>query len=258
MPVKSFRFLQKPKRTKAMNQHIFPLTDDHRQIQLLLPWYVNHSLEQNERKQVENHLRSCILCRRELVVLRKLAEDVNQSSVLDVAAEASFARLRGKLQAAEPDRSFINQQNPDWLKKSANATSGLSVHTTNKARRLLRFSGRAGKYVAIAASMLLAMIPVVMQYGRSSGTTDYYTLSDAKPESPTGTQLRIVFSKSLPSAEINLLLEKIHGQLVEGPNSVGAYTARLSTGKDNQDLTAAVAFLRKQQNVLLVEPVIEP
>ena len=101
-----------------MNQHTFPLTDDHQQIQLLLPWYVNHSLEQNERKQVENHLRSCILCRRELVVLRKLAEDVNQSSVLDVAAEASFARLRGKLQAAEPDRSFINQQNPDWLKLS--------------------------------------------------------------------------------------------------------------------------------------------
>ena len=241
-----------------MNQHTFPLTDDHQQIQLLLPWYVNHSLEQNERKLVESHLRSCILCHRELVVLRKLAEDVNKSSVLDVAAEASFARLRGKLQAAEPVRSFINQQNPDWLKKSVNVTSSLSVHTTNKAGRLLRFSGRAGRYFAIAASMLLAMIPVVMQYGRSSATTDYYTLSDAKPESPSGTKLRIVFSKSLPTTEINLLLEKIHGELVEGPSSVGAYTARLSTGKDSQDLTAAVTLLRKQQNVLLVEPVIEP
>jgi hypothetical protein len=84
------------------------------------------------------------------------------------------------------------------------------------------------------------------------------TLSDAKPEYPTGTKLRIVFSKSLLTTEINLLLDKIHGQLVEGTSSVGAYTARLSTGKDSQDLTAAVALLRKQQNVLLVEPVIEP
>ena len=245
-----------------MNRHTSPLTDEHQQIMLLLPWYLNKSLEQDERQRVKSHLRNCILCNREMVVLRKLATAVKQSSDLDVAADASFASLRSKLQTADPVRqkpvSGNSRTTLVGFEKHAHATSGLSVHTINKAGRLLRFSGRAGKYFAIAASMLLAMIPVVMQYGRSSGTTDYYTLSDAKPESPTGTQLRIVFSKSLPSAEINLLLEKIHGQLVEGPNSVGAYTARLSTGKDNQDLTAAVAFLRKQQNVLLVEPVIEP
>lgn len=74
----------------------------------------------------------------------------------------------------------------------------------------------------------------------------------------TGTKLRIVFSKSLLTTEINLLLDNIHGQLVDEPSSVCAYTARLSTGKDSQDLTAAVALLRKQQNELLVEPVIEP
>ena len=105
--------------------------------------------------------------------------------------------------------------------------------------------------------MLLAIIPLVLQYGRSPATTDYYTLSTAKPESPTGTNLRVVFSKSLPDAGINSLLEKIHGQLVEGPNSVGAYTVRLGADKNSQDLTAAVGLLRNQQNVLLVEPVIE-
>ena len=102
------------------------------------------------------------------------------------------------------------------------------------------------------------MIPLIMQYGQSPVTTDYYTLSAAKPESPVGTKLRVVFSKSLPDAGIDSLLEKIHGQLVEGPNSVGAYTVRLDADKDSPDLTAAVALLRNQQNVLLVEPVIEP
>ena len=38
------------------------LNDQHQQIQLLLPWYLNESLEHNERQQVEIHLRSCILC----------------------------------------------------------------------------------------------------------------------------------------------------------------------------------------------------
>ncbi len=245
-----------------MNRPTSPLTDEHQQIMLLLPWYLNKSLEKDERLRVERHLRNCILCNREMVALRKLATAVKQSSDLDVAAEASLASFRKKLQTADRVRqkpvSVSDRTTLVLPEKRAYVPSDLSVHATNKARRLLRLSGRAGKHFAIAASMLLAMVPVVMQYGRSSGTTDYYTLSAAKPESPSGTQLRIVFSKSLPTTEINLLLEKIHGQLVEGPNSVGAYTARLSTGKDSQDLTAAVALLRKQQNVLLVEPVIEP
>jgi len=229
---------------------------------LLLPWYLNQSLEEDERQQVESHLRSCILCKRELVVLQKLAAAVKQSSDLDVAAEASFAGLRAKLQIVEPVRqnpeSSNNQPKPGWFGKRANAAPGLSGHAANRPNRLLRLSGSTVIRFAIAASMLLAMIPLIMQYGRSPVTTDYYTLSAAKPESPAGAKLRIVFSKSLPDAGIEALLEKVHGQLVEGPNSAGAYTVKLDSGKDSLDVTAAVALLRNQQNVLLVEPVIEP
>ena len=245
-----------------MNRPASPSTDEHQQIMLLLPWYLNKSLEQDERQRVESHLRNCILCSREMVALQKLATAVKQSSDLDVAAEASLASFRKKLQTADPVRqkpvSGNNRTALVGLEKRVQVSPDLPGNSANRYNRLLCLRGSSIKHFAIAASMLLAMIPVVMQYGRSPGTTDYYTLSDAKPESPTGTKLRIVFSKSLPTTEINLLLEKIHGQLVEGPNSVGAYTARLSTGKDSQDLTAAVALLRKQQNVLLVEPVIEP
>jgi hypothetical protein len=241
-----------------MNRHTLPLIDDHQQIQLLLPWYVNHSLEQNERKQVVSHLRGCILCRRELVVLHKLAADVNQSSVLDIAAEASFAGLRAKLLAVEPVRSSINQQSPGWLGKPASPMSSLSDNTATRVRRLLRFRGGSGKYFAIAASMLLVMIPLIMQLERSPVIMDYYTLSSAKPVFPEGTKLRVVFSKSLPDTVIDSLLEKVHGKLVEGPNSVGAFTVRLGDGQDSSQLTTAIAFLRNQQNVLLVEPVIEP
>ncbi len=245
-----------------MNRHTSPLTDQHQQTMLLLPWYLNKSLEQDERQQVESHLRNCMLCNRELIALRKLAATVKQSSDLDMVAEASFASFREKLQTVDPVRQKLMSGNKRTTlvcpEKRAHASPGLSGNSANRYNRLLRLRGSSVKHCAIAASMLLAMIPLVMQYGRSSVTTDYYTLSAAKPESPSGTKFRIVFSKALPTTEINLLLEKIHGQLVEGPSSVGAYTARLSTDKDSQDLTAAVAFLRKQQNVLLVEPVIEP
>ena len=245
-----------------MNQHSSPSTDQHRQIFLLLPWYLNKSLEQDELQHVESHLRNCMICNRELVALRQLASTVNRSSDMDTAAEASFAKLREKLQPPDPLRKkplpSSNQPRLVWSRKPAAASPDLSVYTANRYSRLLSLRGNSVTHFAIAASMLLAIIPLVMQYGRSPATTDFYTLSAAKPESPAGTRLRVVFSKSLPDAGINSLLEKIHGQLVEGPNSVGAYTVRLGADQNSEDLTAAIALLRNQQNVLLAEPVIEP
>jgi hypothetical protein len=245
-----------------MNQTTSPSTEQHQQILLLLPWYLNKGLEKDERQQVESHLRNCIVCRRELVVLRKLAAAVKQSSDLDVAAGVSFAGLRKKLQTADPVRQKPEPSNNPptlvWLGKRANAVPGLSGNAANQHSRLLSLSGSKVTRFAIAASMLLAMIPLIMQYRQSPATTGYYTLSADKPEAPAGTKLRVVFSKSLPDAGINALLEKIHGQLVEGPNSAGAYTVRLGADKDSLDSTAAVALLRSQQNVLLAEPVIEP
>ena len=245
-----------------MNLHASPPTDQHQQIQLLLPWYLNKTLQQDEQRQVESHLRNCMLCNRELVALRKLAATVKQSSDLDVAAEASFAKLREKLQTPDPLRKkplpSNNQPRLVWSRKPAAAAPGLSVNVANRYSQLLSLRGSSVTHFAIAASMLLAIIPLVLQYGRSPATTDYYTLSAAKPESPTGTKLSIVFSKSLLTADMDLLLEKINGQLVEGPNSVGAYTVRLGADQNSEELTAVVALLRNQQNVLLVEPVIEP
>ncbi|MEI7995772.1 MAG: zf-HC2 domain-containing protein [Methylococcaceae bacterium] len=245
-----------------MTQQTYAPNDLHHQIQLLLPWYLNKSLAKDEQQRVESHLRNCIRCSQELFVLRKLAAAVNESSDLEVAAEVSFAGLRGQLHAAYLTRdksvSSNNQTRPVLSRKPANTAASQLGNLPNRGIRLSRFKGFKVTHFAIAASLLLTIIPLVMHYGRLPTTTDYYTLSAAKPESPTGTKLRIVFSKSLLNADMDLLLEKIDGQLVEGPNSVGAYTVRLGVDQNSDELTAVIALLRNQQNVLLVEPVIEP
>ncbi len=245
-----------------MNRHTSRSAVQHQQILLLLPWYLNQTLEQDERQRVERHLNNCMLCNRELVALRELAAAVKHSSDLEMAAEASFAKLRPFLKTAievrQPPEPSHNPPATGWFGKRAHAAPGLSGPAVNRQSRLLRLSGSTVTRFAIAASMLLAMIPLIMQYGRPPATTDYYTLSAARPESPAGAKLRVVFAKSLPDAGIDALLEQIHGQRIEGPNSAGAYTVKLDAGKDGVDVTAAVALLRSEQNVLLVEPVLEP
>lgn len=209
----------------------------HQQVQLLLPWYVNQSLLKHEHRLVEHHIRYCLPCRKELDSLRKLAEAAAQVSDQDLAAETSFASLRAKLPARTQSTASVKTTPPGRIGKFANKTS-------------VGF--------AIAASLLLMVIPLTLHTVQTNLTGDYYTLSAAKPESARGEELRVVFAKSLSDAEITAVLAEIHGQLVGGPNSVGALTVRLEAAGSSPHLQEAVALLRGRQDVLLAEPVTQP
>ena len=110
----------------------------------------------------------------------------------------------------------------------------------------------------MAASLLLAVIPLTLHTLKTNTTDDYYTLSAAKPESTGGKALRVVFAKSLSDAEVAAVLAEIHGQRIGEPNSVGALTVRIGTDEGSPHLEGAVALLRSRQDVLLAEPVMQP
>lgn len=241
-----------------MNSHTLQSTDQHQQISLLLPWYLNQSLELAERQQVENHIRGCMLCRRELVHLGKLAVAIKQAPDLDVAADASFNKLRAKLQMTRQQAESFDAHQPDVsLEKRVERNRRLTASATHRRQSFWGFIFTKGTRLAIAASVLVAIIPMAMLYGLApTAEESYHTLSDAKPDSGNGIQLRVVFSKSLSDTDINALLAKINGERVEGPNSLGAYTVRLDSGKEARDLASAIAFLRGQQDVILAEPVV--
>ena len=245
-----------------MTKYMLSSINQHQELQLLLPWYVNESLGEVERLQVEEHIHGCLLCNRELVALRKLQVAVNQTSILQMAAEVSFASVCEKMQlmASEGVCLIPSLQEPalNSMGRSVNRRTGFSDKAVKRPRRLLRFSDTPTKRFAIAASMLVVLGVQTMQLKQSSITEGYYTLSAAKPESVTGVKLRVVFANTVKDADINLLIEEIHGQRVEGTNSMGALTVKLKEGKGNLDLEHVIAFLRKKENVVMVEPVITP
>lgn len=220
-----------------MNPSASTTTDLHRQIQLLLPWYMNQSLQPEERQQVESHIRHCLLCRRELISLRKLAEAVTESSGLEMAAETSFANLRSKLPARAPDKT---------PSASAAKISGRP-----------KLSRRGAVQFAMAATLLLAVIPLALHTLQTNTADSYYTLSAAKPELSTDKHLRVVFAKSVSGTEVEAILAAIHGQRIDEPNSVGALTVKLDN-VDSPKLDDAIALLRSRPDVLLAEPIMQP
>jgi len=67
----------------------------------LLPWFVNGTLDASEQAQVEQHLQSCVTCRRERAWLVQLGASWPQGEVL-VDADRGFAHLVEQLEGRRP------------------------------------------------------------------------------------------------------------------------------------------------------------
>lgn len=224
-----------------MNTSLNDTQRQHQEIALLLPWLVNNSLEGDELSRVENHVRHCFICRRELADLRKLAAKVGQKSDLDIAAETSFARLGDKL--AKP---AVTPCRP-----AAAARRGWSSR-----RRIFRSSGF--RYALAASLVLSAMLPLVLKSLDDVYSDSFATLSAARPLADQSGELRVVFAKTASAGDIAALLQQLHGQQIGEANSVGALNIRLHGDGDSPSLDQAIAMLRSRPEVLLAEPVLQP
>jgi len=210
-------------------------SDEHDDIVLLLPWYVNQTLEPAELARVKTHVRGCLECRRELQVLGQIEQALQQpDDPLDLAAHASFRQLQERI---------------------APAAGTQPANVVPLPAKSAKKPGRLGKLtsLALAASLLLLAAPLALRHVGQDQPLDYQTLSNRS--APEQGHVRVVFAPNLPFAEADQLLRSIGGQMVSGPNSAGAYTVRIDAAKPDPDATAE--FLRQRPGVLLAEPVLQ-
>jgi len=223
-----------------MNTSTKNTLDAHQEIQLLLPWYVNQSLDSHDYQIVDQHVKYCLLCRRELVSLRKLAHAVTRANDLDIAAETSFAVIANKL--------------------PARGSKTITMRTAKQQPYIHRFNRvvrHRGFRYAMVASLLLVLMPFGLRMMSLMTDGLYSTLSAARPVTSQTMELRVVFAKSTSVADIDALLKTLHAQQFGEANSVGALTIRLEAN-DQSSLDQAIAQLRSRQDVLLAEPVLQP
>jgi len=76
----------------------------------LLPWLVNGTLEPNARREVEEHMRSCLACRREVEELRELRREVKQQA--PAPPDGGLGRLLQEVQGA-PGTRESGRERPD-------------------------------------------------------------------------------------------------------------------------------------------------
>lgn len=113
-------------------------TQAHQEIDLLLPWYVNDTLEPGEHDRVAKHVASCAACRQNVAMLAEVRESVVRNKATPIVPRPRVDDLMGAVDAR---------------------------------RRSVRLDGRQGRTLAAAAAITAVLIGVPLLPDR--GETPY-------------------------------------------------------------------------------------
>ncbi len=221
-----------------------PTPDSRREIEELLPWYVNGALSPAETATVEQHLARDPACRAELEECRALARLLEAHETATWQPKpAAFDRLLADIDRLDAAPAPARTDPPWWRR----ILEGLR-NTPAPARWTLATQSLA--LAALALALLLPTQPV---------DPGYETLSDSPPALTAEPRLRVVFDDAMNVGELRALLHDVTGHIVAGPTPLGVYTIAVTDGESPDDaLDQAVTALRAHPGVRLVEPLEHP
>ncbi len=209
----------------------------HKEAFELLPWYVNDTLEDDERRDVRAHLSNCLVCRRELAFLEQLDEAVVTSPDVDFTPQRAFASLMQRIDTAEA---------PVARRIRASLLSGL--HALRGAHPVLRSA------LLVQTAMILVGVFMLLQIPEPDRTPRFETLSEAAAPvavEPGSARLRVVFAPDVAMSDVEALLQAGGAHVVDGPSKVGAFA--IDVPADQSD--AWLERLRADDRVRFAEPV---
>ncbi len=221
---------------------------DHQKVSLLLPWYVNKTLDINDKDFVEDHINACLVCRIELTNLQKLSAFVQQEDVADSAANVAFSQLKNRIHQAEPlsnrKTGIVNGLFDFWRQR-------IGIN------RKKLFGNHPGLILAgVMSFVFLLLIPGIFSKSFYLGN-QFQTLSSTENEAAGKNEIRVVFVPDVTSEQIVKILDIFQGQIVSGPTSQGVLNVRIGNSEKQmtkQQITELVSKLRNNPQVIFAEP----
>jgi hypothetical protein len=202
-----------------------------------LPWYLAQALDAQAERRVREHLEVCESCRESCSKEAAWVAAMREAPVVDLAPQAALSRVVTRIAARERRRAQLALLLRPWA--------------ALKNTRTLAFA------TAIQAAAIVGLVFVVGVLMRREPTVnEFRALSNAstarRSDAP---QLRLVFDDRLTSIEIRQLLDRVGGQIVEGPGPRGIFTVALVQPADanGDEAQAAVQWLRAHPGVRLAE-----
>jgi len=204
--------------------------ETHDEVWMLLPWYVNRTLEDEDLKLVNQHLKVCISCRSELETQKKLCERVSESVTEDVCQQIQFKHLMQKIHSQPQHEKLVNQ--------AQNSRFGFRI-------------------AGLAAAVLLTLM--LMFTGMSEqADSSYKTLSNPVIVSDAQiNDIRVIFESYLDENQRQALLIETKAELISQPDSHGVYILRIEGAEEfsHSEIRQVIGQLRQRKEIIFAEPV---
>jgi hypothetical protein len=196
----------------------------HKVADVLLPWFVNGTLDKDELAFVQQHLSECVRCQREVQWLRELRAACVDGEAAPGASPV-FRNLRRQLDEPRARRG--------------------------RGASLYRFWRRAPPWSRWAMAAELAVIVALgaVLLPATDGLAPYRTLGARSAAAPTAGSLVVVFDPTTPESELRRMLRKAGARVADGPTQTNAYVLKVAA----QRQVEAVQALRAEPAVVLVE-----
>ena len=193
-------------------------------LELLLPWYVNGTLEAEERRQVEAYLESNSDARDEVALLRELRQQVKDEKIENSPGELGLQRLKREI-------------------KQAGAQPGGADRMTGRTVTVASF----WRPLAVAACLaVVVQAGVMVGLGGWPGSDVEIASGTAGLTPPV---LQVTFEPGATEQEIRDVLQSAGASIADGPTALGVYNLRLvDAGTTTVD--EALATLRARADVV--------
>ena len=188
----------------------------HRVVDVLLPWFVNGTLESEERALVERHLDHCKRCRQEVEWLRELHAACALAGGPD--GSPAFSRLHQRLMEPPTAAQLAGRQ---------------------------RVQPWSGAVIAAQLAAILVVGVLVIGSDEPRAPAPYRTLSAAA----SSASLVVVFDPAATESDFRRSLQAAGARIVDGPTQANAYL--LDVPPETRE--HAIRTLKADRRVVLVE-----
>lgn len=201
------------------------MTNEHQEIEMLLPWFVTGQLDAGETAQVDAHVLVCAECRILLAQEYQLKAEVASIPV----AVPQFHM-----------RSAFDSRGPSIASGAWRSTRQAVVRWTEKPMR-----------VAVFAAAQAAMLLFVFQLAQpaTGPNAGYRTLSSG--EVGRNANAIIMFKADTREGDFRAILVSANANIVGGPTESNAYYLRIEPGMRDSMLKN----LRQSSQILLAQPI---
>jgi hypothetical protein len=211
----------------------------HPDISALIPWYVNGTIGERERRRVDAHLAQCAHCRDELTREQWVHRSMTAETAVEYMPAVSLNRLQARLDGI-------------GVAEAADAAADAAVDRAAKPRRLsMPWQGLMAASVAVMAVALSLLAADRWQQfrARAAAPPAYYTVTTAVPRAPDEA-IRAVFSPTLTLSELQSILDEAQLRIVSGPTDAGVYSL---AAKSRRPVSSSLALLRSHAQVRFAE-----